>query len=98
MELPADGLSVLQAEVLLADAQGNPALDEEIHVQLLGDLKLLGIENGLPDDLTPYTETYRRTKEGRLIVYIRAGSVSGAGLLHLWTASGLTADLSVSVG
>ena len=96
--LPADGRTVLQAEVLLADAQGHPALDEEIHVQLLGDLRLLGIENGLPDDLTPYAEAYRLTKEGRLIVYVRAGSVPGAGLIHFWTASGLTADLPVTVG
>ena len=96
-ELAADGLDVVQAEVFLEDGQGNPALDEEIHVQVLGDLEILGMENGIPDDLTPYAERFRRTKEGRLIVYLRAGTVRGTGLLRVWTASGLCAELNVTL-
>ena len=96
-ELAADGLDVVQAEVFLEDGQGNSALDEEIHVQVLGDLEILGMENGIPDDLTPYAERFRRTKEGRLIVYLRAGTVRGTGLLRVWTASGLCAELNVTL-
>ena len=96
-ECPADGLSVLQAEVLLADERGFPALDEVVHAQVLGDLKILGLENGTPDDLTPYAETFRSTREGRLIVYLRAGTVPGKGLLRLWTASGLSADVPLQL-
>ncbi len=95
--LRADGRDVMQAEATLLDERGNPALDEEIRCQLLGDWILLGLENGLPDDLTPYSESFRRTKEGRLIVYLRAGTTAGYGLLHLRTASGLTAELSVPI-
>ena len=50
-ELTADGLDVLQVEVFLEDEQGNPALDEEVHAQVLGDLEILGLENGIPDSL-----------------------------------------------
>ena len=96
-ELTADGLDVLQVEVFLEDEQGNPALDEEVHAQVLGDLEILGLENGIPDDLTPYSEHFRRTKEGRLIVYLRAGTIGGAGLLRVWTASGLCAELKIEM-
>jgi hypothetical protein len=94
-ELRADGAEILQAEVLLTDGQGNPALDEEIRVQTLGDLTLLGMENGIPDALTPYSESFRRTKEGRLIVYFRAGTAPGRALIALRAASGSEASLAV---
>jgi len=94
-KLPANGREVLQAVAELLDGQGNPALDEEIHVQLTGDLQLLGIENGIPDDLTPYSESFRRTSEGKLILFVRAGTMPGRGRIHLWTRSGLTAEAAV---
>ena len=93
--LPADGRAVLQAEVLLLDGQGHPAEDETVRCQILGDVSLLGLENGRPDDLTPYAEPFRTTREGSLTAYIRAGETEGEALLHFWTESGLTADQKI---
>ena len=88
----ADGMDVIQLEIGLVDAEGFPAADEELHVQVLGDLALLGIENGVPDDLTPYAESHRRTLDGRAIAFLRAGLLPGDAAVHVWTESGLRAE------
>ncbi len=93
--LRADGADVLRADLRLLDARGLPARDEILHCQLLGDWTLLGLENGLPDDLTPYSESWRTTREGTLTAYLRAGETPGKALLHCRTASGLEADLRI---
>ena len=93
----ADGMDVVQLEIALMDAQGRPAADEEIHVQLLGDMALIGIENGRPDDLTPYAEARRATLDGRAIAYLRAGRVSGEALVCVWTESGLRKDVAIQL-
>ena len=93
--LRTDRQDVCQVEITLVDEEGKPALDEIVHCQPVGDLDLLGIENGKPDDLTPYSEPYRQTLDGRLIVYLRAGRTPGPAILHVWTRSGLTADCAV---
>ena len=93
--LPADGLSIAQVEIFLLDAQGRPAADEIIHVQPIGNLTLLGIENGIPDDLTPYGESYRSTLDGRAITYLRAGCTPVPARLHVFTDSGLSADIDL---
>ena len=90
-ELLANGLDTAQVEITLLDENGFPALDEAVHCQIVGDMRLLGIENGRPDDLTPYAEPFRTTLDGRAIAYLRAGCVSGSATLHVWTASGLSA-------
>ena len=56
--LTANGLDIAQVEVALRDAEGRLAAgdDEVIHYQITGDAEILGIENGKPDDLTPYAE------------------------------------------
>ena len=76
--LPADGYAVAQVEVCLRDSKGQTACghDEEIAFGVESG-SLLGIENGAPDDLTPYTSPRRRTREGRAIVYLRAGEQAG---------------------
>ena len=89
--LRADGQDTNQVEITLLDEDGYPALDETVHCQIVGDMHLLGIENGQPDDLTPYAESFRKTLDGRAIAYLRAGRVSGSATLHVWTDSGLCA-------
>ena len=66
--------------------------------QTLGDLKILGIENGIPDDLTPYSEHFRRTLQGRAAVYLRAGEEKGGAELHVRTASGRKASCRFTLG
>lgn len=85
----------VQAEAVLLDAGGNPALDEVLRCQLTGDLRLLGLENGRPDDLTPYAEAFRTTREGTLTIYLRRGKRQGRGTLHVFTDGGPAAELEL---
>ena len=89
--LPADGMQVIQLEAELLDSRNRPAKDEVIRCQIVGDLTLLGLESGCPDDLTAYSEPFRMTREGSLTAYFRAGSVPGAAYIHFRTDSGLHA-------
>lgn len=92
----ADGLDVIQVEVSLLDSEGRlSAKDEDIRYQIVGDAEILGIENGIPDDLTPYAEKHRATKQGRAIVYLRAGTLPGEVTLYAYTRSGLRAQVSL---
>ena len=95
--LPADGQSVLQVEIALTDENGQPARDETLLCQPVGDIALLGIENGKPDDLTPNAENRRATLNGRAIAYVRAGTSPGKAALHVQTASGLRAECEVEL-
>ena len=93
----ADGLDVIQVEVELRDAQGRlTCKDEDIRYQVLGDAVILGIENGIPVDLTPYSEKHRSTKQGRAILYLRAGTIPGEVLLRAYTLSGLKTDITLA--
>ncbi|MBQ2546893.1 MAG: DUF4982 domain-containing protein, partial [Clostridia bacterium] len=83
-----DGIA--QIEVRLLDAGGRPAAqDAEIRYQVLGDAEILGIENGRPDDLTPYSSHTRRTCGSRAIVYLR---VNGSAALYAWGENGMQAN------
>ena len=67
------GSDFYQIEISLLGEEGMPtAEDESVRIQLVGDGELMGIENGSPDDLTPYSSNTRRTFMGRAIAYIRA--------------------------
>lgn len=92
IDIFADGRDAAQVEICLLDESGQPALDEIVHCQIVGDMKLLGIENGRPDDLTPYAEVCRSTLDGRAISYLRAGRVPGSASLHVRTKTGLRAS------
>lgn len=89
------GEDVIQLEAMLLDKDGRPAQDEVIRCQVLGDVEILGMENGLPDDLTPYTERFRTTGEGTLTVYLRKGKSEGKALVYARTDSGLEAELTL---
>ena len=89
------GEDVIQLEAVLLDQDGRPAQDEVIRCQVLGDVEILGMENGLPDDLTPYSEHFRTTGEGTLTVYLRKGKSEGKALVYARTDSGLEAELTL---
>ena len=90
------GEDVIQLEAELLDKDGQPAQDEVIRVQVLGDVEILGMENGRPDDLTPYTEHFRTTGEGTLTVYLRKGKTSGEAMVYGRTDGGITAELTLN--
>ena len=94
--LAADGLSIAQVEIALQDEQGMLADDEEIFYQLLGDAEIIGVENGKPDDLTPYAEKHRATFGGQALVIVRAGRMADEISLHAYTRSGLKAVCKLS--
>ncbi len=77
--LPADGQSVFQVEVCLVDDNGNAVASDDRFVtyQIMGQGEIIAIENGRPDDLTPFTERKRMTRQGRAIVYIRTAPKAG---------------------
>ncbi len=91
LDMQADGQDVIQVEVTLLDAEGRIAAgyDEDIIWQLTGDAAIIGIENGHPADLTPYSEKRRKTKNGRAIVYVRAGTLACPVTLYCYTKTGL---------
>ncbi len=99
-KLKADGLSIAQVEVTLFDAEGRLANcdDQVVYYQLLGDAEILGIENGKPDDLTPYAETYRATYHGRALVYLRAGRMPDEVTLCAYTRTGLKGTVKITQG
>ncbi|MBQ4193793.1 MAG: DUF4982 domain-containing protein, partial [Clostridia bacterium] len=84
---------IAQIEVRLLDKDGRPAAeDREIRYQVVGDAEILGIENGRPDDLTPYASHTRATCASRAIVYLR---VNGNAALHAWGGDGLEAKAEI---
>lgn len=84
---------IAQIEVRLLDKDGRPAAeDREIRYQVVGDAEILGIENGRPDDLTPYASHTRATCASRAIVYLR---VNGNAALYAWSGDGLEAKTEI---
>ena len=66
--------------------------DRELKVQVTGNAELLGLENGAPDDLTPYSSTWRRTLNGILTAYVRRGSGPEPVRVFVFSAEGLSAE------
>ena len=95
--LKADRRDIVQVEIRLLDEAGQIASadDRELTVQLLGDAAILGKENGKPDDLTPYSEPFRKTYRGRLLVYLRVGRRPGPITLSVFDGNGLGGNLTL---
>ncbi|HPJ03682.1 MAG TPA: glycoside hydrolase family 2 TIM barrel-domain containing protein [Candidatus Limiplasma sp.] len=62
-----------QIEVSLLDHSGRIAAtdDRKLTCAVIGDMRLMGIENGCATDLTSYASETRPTWRGRAIVYVR---------------------------
>ncbi len=91
----ADGLCAIQVEVSLVDAEGRLVVDRDEEISFIAvNGNIMGIENGDIADLTPYASRSRKTRQGRLIVYLRTGREPG--MMNL-TAHGFgnTAELSI---
>ena len=71
--IPADGRSIVQLEMALRDAQGQivPDADVPVHVSVDGG-KLLGMDSGRMDDLTPWHADTRSTFRGLCFAVIQA--------------------------
>ncbi|MCH5197533.1 MAG: DUF4982 domain-containing protein [Oscillospiraceae bacterium] len=97
-EVLSDG-DIVHIEVSLEDKNGHiaSAEDKEVYYQLLGDAEILGIENGKPDDLTPYSEKFRTTYNGRALVYLRAGSLKGKIKLFAYAKCGIAGETELII-
>jgi hypothetical protein len=65
------GERVLQVEVTLRDAAGNPAANDLLVTAAVDNGTVLGLENGDLADNTPYGSSSRRTLDARLVVFVR---------------------------
>lgn len=67
------GDGVVQIECTLRDAEGEVARNGLVVSAEVEGGQLLGLESGDLGDITPYASAERRTFEGRVVVFIRAG-------------------------
>lgn len=76
--------NVLQIEVSLLDYEGRQTSGTEmLSVSATGAACLLGLENGDQTDNTEYSASYRRTYNGRLLVYLLATAPNGTAHLTI---------------
>ncbi|NCC07357.1 MAG: glycoside hydrolase family 2 protein [Clostridia bacterium] len=76
--------NVLQIEVSLLDYDGRETSGSEmLSVSATGAACLLGLENGEQTDNTEYSASYRRTYNGRLLVYLLATAPNGTAHLTI---------------
>ena len=63
---------IFQILVELKDQEGNRTTDDRtFRVQVEGTGELLAIDSGCVSDLTPFSENYRKTQDGNMVVYVR---------------------------
>ncbi|HEY8422443.1 MAG TPA: glycoside hydrolase family 2 TIM barrel-domain containing protein [Thermoclostridium sp.] len=77
--LMADQGDITHVIAEIIDSEGNVVCnaENEIHVTVDGEGSLLGLESGNLWDTTPYYEPFRRTYNGRLLIYVEAGREEG---------------------
>ncbi|SMG28984.1 sugar-binding domain-containing protein [Sphingobacterium psychroaquaticum] len=70
---------VAQIELQIVDENNNPVIlaDNEITCQVLGHVKLLGMEAGNNADMGDYTDNKQRVFHGKMIVYVQANGTPG---------------------
>ncbi|MEM9834041.1 MAG: glycoside hydrolase family 2 TIM barrel-domain containing protein [Bacteroidota bacterium] len=72
--IEADGESVAHVVAQLVDADGNLVKHEEreITFQPQGDITLLGVDNGAPDNVQKYQSNQLVTKDGRALLIVQS--------------------------
>jgi len=88
---------IIQVEASLHDKAGRliASRDVELRFGLAGDGEIISVDNGMPNDLTPYASLRRTTFMGRLIVYIRPGEEKGPMTLYGSAPGGVTASIGL---
>ena len=89
-EVRANGTDVIHVELTILDAQGVmvPNAANMLHFDLHGPLKILGVDNGDPFDLSPYRVDHRRVFRGKALVILQAAREAGRASLTI-TGEGL---------
>ena len=78
-QLKADGQDIAHIEIQVVDNNGEMVYlaDDSVKLEIIGPGEILGIENGDPKDLEPYSSLSRKVYQGRQLVYVRATSTPG---------------------
>ncbi len=73
-ELVSDAYDVAHFLVQICDENGNPIyhLDKEIHFEIDGDAKLLGVDNGLPSNVQDYQSNSLITSKGKALMILQS--------------------------
>lgn len=73
-KLVADNYDVAHIELQLTDDAGNPVAtdDKKVTFEISGDVKLLGVDNGAPDNVQPHQTNAIVTSKGRALLIVQA--------------------------
>ncbi|MBO7402766.1 MAG: DUF4982 domain-containing protein, partial [Lachnospiraceae bacterium] len=90
--IAANGVSCAQIEVLALDRKGRIAENAKIPVTIEteGDISFIHMDNGNLRDTTDYVSNTRETHHGRLMVYVKSGTVPGKAKVKLKSCLGET--------
>lgn len=77
--LEANAYDVAHLVVQLMDKDGNPVLteDREISFEVEGDARILGVDNGAPDNVQDFQSNRIITDQGRCLLIIQSNTNSG---------------------
>lgn len=89
-EMRANGSDVIHVEINVVDDQGVmvPKATNPLHFDLNGPIKILGVDNGDPVDLSPYQVNHRRAFRGKALIILQATREAGRASLTI-TGDGL---------
>lgn len=77
--LEADAYDVAHLVVQLMDEDGNPVLTEnrKISFEVEGDARILGVDNGAPDNVQDFQSNHIVTDQGRCLLIIQSNTNTG---------------------
>lgn len=95
--LPADGRSVAYAIISMVDADGNlvSLARDAVTIEVAGAGRLLGVDNGDMNDPTSLSSHTKKLLDGRLLVLLQAGKISG--VLHLTATTDRIASAKIDL-
>lgn len=78
-QLKSDGQDIAHIEIQVVDDKGKMIYlaEDSVKLSIIGPGEILGIENGDPKDLEPYSSLSRKVYQGRQLVYVRSTSTPG---------------------
>lgn len=78
-QIKSDGQDIAQIEIQVVDDNNNLIYmaDNSVKLSIIGPGEIIGIENGDPKDLEPYSARTRKVYQGRQLVYVRSTTKTG---------------------
>lgn len=97
-EISADGkdLSYITIDVTDSDGKFVNGGEPEITVSVTGNGKLLALDNGVQNDVTPYGETTRKAGKGKLLAIVQSTDEAGSFTVKAESPGYATAETTVT--